>query len=64
MSDLPTFDGSEPGPTHGHVGWPIKWGDIADRITRGLPVYVPTDPRSIDQAPYIAFSEKRGPNSD
>lgn len=34
-----------------------------DRMRRGLPVYWPTDPKDIDQAPYLAFAGKRPPNS-
>lgn len=64
MTDLPTFDGGEPGASHGHVGWPVDWDDVRDRGKRGLPAYVPTDPRSIDQAPYIEFAGKRGPNTE
>lgn len=48
----------------GHVGWPTDTHDALDRIARGLPVYWPTDPKPIHQTPYIAFSERRGPNSD
>src|SRR5690242_17024973 len=42
---------SEPG----HVGWPPDWNDIVTRAAKGLPVYVPTDPKLIDQTPYIRF---------
>ena len=42
-----------------HVGFPHKHvRDVLDRIKRGLPVYYPTDPKPIDQRPYIAFAAK------
>lgn len=58
MTDLPTFDGDEPGPGHGHVGWPVDWTDVLQRVKRGLPSYVPGDPRSIDQTVYLEFASK------
>lgn len=51
--------------THYHVGWPpAHVRDLLARVKRGLPVYWPTDPKVIDQRPYIAFAGERGPNSE
>jgi hypothetical protein len=50
--------------THGHVGWPVDPDEALDRIQRGLPVYWPTHPLPLDQAPYVEFAAKRGPNSE
>jgi hypothetical protein len=48
----------------GHPGWPPVLEDILDRVSRGLPVYYPTDPKLIDQTKYVQFAAKRGPNSE
>lgn len=61
---LRSMDGSEPTDDYGHVGYPQKVSDVLDRTRRGLPVYWPTDPVSVDQRPYFAFAQLRGPNSD
>lgn len=50
--------------THYHVGYPITARQIVDRVVQGLPVYLPKDPKVIDQRPYIEFASKRGPNSE
>ena len=48
-----------------HVAWPpADVRQILDRIKRGLPVYWPTDPKPLNQAPYREFAAKRGPNDD
>lgn len=47
----------------GHAGWPISVPAVLERVMVGLPVYWPTDPKLIDQAPYRAFAAERGPNS-
>ena len=46
-----------------HVGHPVDEVDAADRARRGLPVYRPTHPVTLDQRPYLAFAATRGPNS-
>lgn len=46
-----------------HVGYPVTMSEKLDRARRGLPVYWPTDPKDIDQRPYLAFASKRPPNS-
>lgn len=46
-----------------HVGWPADVNTVVTRAARGLPVYLPTDPKPIDQAPYLRFAAKRGPNT-
>jgi len=51
--------------THYHVGWPPRdVQQILDRVKRGLPCYWPTDPKPLDQAPYLRFATERGPNSE
>lgn len=62
MTTLPTFDGSEPGPHHGHAGWPVSDAQILATVRAGLPVYDPDSPASVDQRPYREFAAKRGPN--
>ena len=48
-----------------HCGWPPPdVNHILNRVKRGLPVYWPTDPKPNDQAPYLTFAAKRGPNSE
>lgn len=42
----------------GHVGWPPDRRLVWERIQHGLPVYCPTDPKEIDQRPYIEFNER------
>lgn len=41
-----------------HVGHPVPDEEVLDRAARGLPSYLPTDPRSMDQTPYLAFAER------
>lgn len=41
-----------------HVGHPADPEEAAERRAHGLPVYEPTDPRSIDQTPYIEFASR------
>jgi hypothetical protein len=43
-----------------HVGHPVHPADALDRLARGLPVYRPTDPKPIDQRPYLAYARKEG----
>lgn len=45
-------------PNHYHVGLGLTASQIIARVKRGLPVYMPTDPKPIDQTPYIAFAAK------
>lgn len=46
-----------------HVGRIRHVEEVLARLRRGLPVYMPTDPKPIDQRPYLAFAAERGPNS-
>lgn len=46
-------------PRHYHVGYPPAVPEMVERLQSGLPVYWPTDPVAIDQAPYEAFAEVR-----
>lgn len=55
-------DGTD-GPLMGHVGWSQTAAQICRRTRRGLPAYWPTDPKDVDQRPYLKFAAKRGPNS-
>lgn len=41
-----------------HVGHPMSDEEALKRIDKGLPAYRPADPRSMDQTPYIRFSER------
>lgn len=41
-----------------HVGYPADPAESVQRRAHGLPVYEPTEPRSIDQTPYINFASK------
>jgi hypothetical protein len=63
VTALRTLSGEPSTPDHGHVGWPIDPADLLDRQARGLPGYHPTDPTTINQAPYREFAAQRGPNS-
>ena len=56
---LPTFDGSPAGPHHYHVGYPLTDAQILAAVKAGRKVYLPDDPRSIDQRPYVAYAVKR-----
>lgn len=47
-----------------HVGWPISDEEIVRLVRAGKKPYCPTDPRLIDQVPYLRFAAKRGPNSE
>jgi hypothetical protein len=42
----------------GHAGLPVDPVRDAERQAQGLPVYRPTNPRDIDQTPYLAYIEK------
>ena len=46
-----------PRPHVYHVGWPIDAMEIARRGARCLPVYLPTDPKPLDQRPYWRFAQ-------
>ena len=59
-----TFSGGPSTEHHGHTGYPVDVEDVLERTRRGLPVYWPTDPVSVDQRPYRAFAAERGPNSE
>lgn len=48
-------------PIMGHAGWPPDPVEDERRRRSGLPVYRPTDPKLIDQRPYLAFATKREP---
>ncbi|MGZ4524216.1 MAG: hypothetical protein ACXVXO_12500 [Mycobacteriaceae bacterium] len=48
----------------GHVGWPVDPAEALERIKRGLPVYWPRDPKTVDQTPYRTFAATRGSNSE
>jgi hypothetical protein len=41
-----------------HVGLGLTARQVIDHLRRGLPVYLPTDPKPIDQTPYLAFAAK------
>jgi len=62
-ADLPTFGGEPSTPAHGHAGWPPDPDDALDRMRRGLPVYWPTKPVTIDQTEHLRFAAEKGPNS-
>jgi hypothetical protein len=64
VTELPTFNGEPSTPDHGHIGWPVDEADVLHRASKGLPCYWPTDPSTVNQAPYIAFAALRGPNSE
>jgi hypothetical protein len=56
---------SPPAAAHSyHVGNPPTAVGALRLVRAGLPVYWPTDPKDIDQRPYLAFAEKRPPNSE
>jgi hypothetical protein len=42
----------------GHVGCPVDLQDVLRRVHQGLPVYLPTDPKLIDQTPYLDYLER------
>lgn len=57
--------GGEPATAHhGHTGYPADPAEALRRVQRGLPTYWPTAPALVDQRPYRAFADSRGPNSE
>lgn len=42
----------------GHAGLPVDPVRAEKRRAQGLPVYQPTEPKDIDQTPYLAYLEK------
>lgn len=42
----------------GHAGLQVDPASDAKRQAQGLPVYRPTDPKDIDQTPYLAYLDK------
>lgn len=59
---MKTFDGRDVQPEEVeawyHVGVPVDEVAARKRTAHGLPVYRPSDPRAIDQRPYIEFASR------
>ena len=43
---------------HYHVGIPVLDAEILARVRSGLPAYLPTDPKVLDQTVYLEFAAK------
>jgi hypothetical protein len=46
-------------PIMGHAGWPPDEEDDERRRRAALPLYRPTDPKLIDQRPYLEYAARR-----